>query len=129
MAYICHTVRFLLFIQFLFYLYTNHTPLSAELPQLNVMLTGSGGTLTEGQNHVLTCIASGGGSMAYTYMWLRNGSVVSGQTSSTYSFSPLRLTDSGQYSCRVSLGSKNMISGALTITVMCELERDDSESH
>ena len=60
------------------------------LPQLNVMLTGSGGTLTEGQNYMLTCTASGGGSMAYTYMWLKDGSVVSGQTSSTYSFSPLR---------------------------------------
>ena len=47
------------------------------------MLTGSGGTLTEGQNYMLTCEASEGGSMAYTYMWLKDGSVVSGQTSST----------------------------------------------
>ena len=51
---------------------------SADLPQMNVVLTGSGGILTEVQNHTLTCEASGGGSMAYTYMWLKNGSVVSG---------------------------------------------------
>ena len=90
---------------------------------MNVVLTGSGGTLTEGQNHTLTCEASGGGSMAYTYMWLRNGSVVSGQTSSTYSFSPLRVTDSGRYSCRVRVSSTIMnTSREVTIIVMCELE-------
>ena len=85
------------------------------------MLTGSGGILTEGQNYMLICEASGGGSMAYTYMWLKDDSVVSGQTSSTYSFSPLRVTDSGQYYCRVSLGSTSMTSGAITITIVCEL--------
>ena len=91
------------------------------------MLTGSGGTLTEGENHMFTCTASGGGSMAYTYMWLRNGSVVSGQTSSTYFFSPLRMTDSGQYSCRVRVGSTTMTtSREVTITVMRELGRNDS---
>ena len=87
------------------------------------MLTGSGSTPTEGQNYTLTCTASGGGSMAYTYMWLRNGSVVSGQTSSTYSFSPLRVTNSGQYSCRVIASSTNMTTiGKITITVVGELE-------
>ena len=91
------------------------------------MLTGSGGTLTEGQNHVLTCEASGGGSMAYTYMWLRNGTVVSGQTSPTYSFSPLRVTDSGHYSCRVRIGSNTMsTSREVAITVTCELDMNES---
>ena len=84
------------------------------------MLTGSGGTLTEGQNHVLTCTASGGGSMAYTYTWLRNGNVVSGQTSSTYSFSPLLAVHSGQYSCRVSVGSMTVTSEGVDITVESE---------
>ena len=86
------------------------------------MLAGSGGTLTEGQNYVLTCTASGGGSMAYTYTWLKNGSVVSGQTSSTYSFSPLLMVNSGRYSCQVSLGSTSINSGTITITVVCELD-------
>ena len=70
---------------------------------------------------MLTCTASGGGSMAYTYMWLKDGSVVSGQTSSTYSFSPLREGDFGRYSCQVSLGSTNMISGTVNITTAGEL--------
>ena len=96
-------------------------PLSTELPLLNVMLTGSGGTLTEGQNHALTCTASGGGSMAYNYIWLRNGTVVPGQNSSTYSFSPLLVADSGQYSCQVTVGSMTMnISGVVSITVVGE---------
>ena len=91
------------------------------------MLTGSGGTVTEGQNHVLTCEASGGGSMTYTYMWLINGSVVSGQTSSTYSFSPLEVADSGRYSCQVRVSSTTMnTSSEVTITVMCELNMNDS---
>ena len=74
-----------------------------------------------------TCTVSGGGSMVYTYMWLKDGSVVSGQTSSTYSFSPLRVTDSGRYSCRVRVGSTAMnTSREVTITVMCELDMKES---
>ena len=96
--------------------------LSAVLPRLYVILTGSGGTLTEGKNHTLTCTASGGGSMAYTYMWLKNDNLVFGQTSSTYSFSPLSVTDSGEYICQVSIGSVNMTSEAVTITVVGELD-------
>ena len=56
--------------------------------------------------------------MAYTYMWLRNGSEVSGQKSSTYSFSPPLV---GRYSCQVSLGSLNVTSEAVKIIVGCEL--------
>ena len=90
------------------------------------MLTGSGGTFTEGQNHMLICTASGGGSMVYAYMWLKDNSVLSGQTSSTYSFSPLNVTDSGQYSCQVRVGSTTMnTSREVTITVLCELDMND----
>ena len=71
--------------------------------------------------YTLTCEASGGGSMAYTYMWLRNGSKVSDQNSSTYSFSPLLVVHSTQYSCRVSLGSLNVTSEAVKIIIGGEL--------
>ena len=53
----------------------------------------------------------------YNYTWLRNGSEISDQNSSTYSFSPDMLVHSGQYSCRVSLGSLTMTSKAVKITV------------
>ena len=55
--------------------------------------------------------------MAYTYMWLRNDSEVSGQNSFTYSFSPLLVVYSVQYSCQVSLGSLSMTSEAVNIIV------------
>ena len=97
------------------------------LPRLNVNLTRSGGTPTEGQSYILTCTASGGGSMAYTYMWLRNSRVISSQTSFTYSFSSLQLADSGQYSCRVTVGATTRTtSRAVTITVRRELDMNDS---
>ena len=71
---------------------------------------------------MLTCTASGGGSMAYTYMWLKDDSVVSGRNSSTYYFSPLKVTDSGRYSCRVRVGSTTMTTSRVAITVICELD-------
>ena len=58
--------------------------------------------------------------MLYTYMWVRNGSVVSGQTSSTYSFSPLLVVHSGRYICRVSVGSMTETSEGVDITVESE---------
>ena len=78
--------------------------------------------MTAGQDlYTLTCEASGGGSMAYyNYTWLRNGSKVSGQNSSTY-FSPDLLVNSGQYSCQVSLGSLTVTSEAMNIIVGGEL--------
>ena len=59
--------------------------------------------------------------MAYTYMWLKDGSVVSGQTSSTYSFSPLLAVHSGQYRCKVSVGSMTMTSEGVDIIVESKL--------
>ena len=94
------------------------TTVLATIPPLTVRIVSSGGTLRAGQNHVLTCEASGGGSMAYTYMWLKDGSVASGQTSSTYSFSPLLVVHSGQYSCRVIVGTMNVTSDGVDITVV-----------
>ena len=74
---------------------------------------------------MLTCAASGGGgSMAYTYMWLKDVSVVSGQTSSTYTFSPLLAVHSGRYNCRVIVGSMNVTSKGVDITVESELGCD-----
>ena len=69
---------------------------------------------------MLTCEASGGGSMAYAYMWLKDCSVVPGQNSSTYLFTPLLVVHSGRYSCRVSVGSLNVTSEDVAITVVGE---------
>ena len=100
------------------------TATPTNISPLTVRIVSSDNTLRAGQNHVLTCKASGGESMAYTYMWLKNGSVVSGQISSTYSFSPLLAVHSGRYICRVSVGSMTVNSEGVDITVESESECD-----
>ncbi len=81
------------------------------------MITGGGDVFKAGTNHCLTCTASGGASMAYTYRWQRYGRDIDGETSSTISFSPLREADSGKYNCRVSEGSMNTTSDGVMINV------------
>ncbi len=82
-----------------------------------VIITGSGGLFTAGASHSLTCTASGGVSMTYTYQWLRYGRDIHGETSSTISFSPLREADDGRYICRVSDGSMTTTSDNVVINV------------
>ncbi len=81
------------------------------------MIDGSGGVLKAGTSLTLTCTASGGASMTYTYQWLRYDGDIDGETSSTISFSPLREADVGRYNCRVSDGSLNNISDGVVINV------------
>ncbi len=81
------------------------------IAHLVVVINGSGAdTFTVGASHSLTCKASGGASMTYTYQWLRYDGDIVGETSSTISFSPLREDDVGRYNCRVSDGSVNITS-------------------
>ena len=82
------------------------------------MITGGGSeTFTVGVNHSLTCTASGGASMTYTYQWLRYDGDIVGETSSTISFSSLREDDVGRYNCRVSDGSMTITSDDVVINV------------
>ncbi len=81
------------------------------------MITGGGGTLTAGASHSLTCTASGGASMTYTYQWLRYYGDIVDETSSTISFSPLRETDVGRYNCQVSVGSMTTTSDGVVINI------------
>ncbi len=66
------------------------------------MIPVGGDVFTVGANHSLTCTASGGASMTYTYQWLRYDEDILGEASSTISFSPLREADVGRYTCQVS---------------------------
>ncbi len=85
---------------------------------------GGGGVLTAGASHSLTCTASGGAPMTYTYQWLRYDGDIVNETSSTISFSPLREADVGQYNCRVSDGSVTTTSDNVVICVECEYNSD-----
>ena len=72
-------------------------------PSITVQLTDNGVPPTPGQDYSLTCELSGvnNGSLTLTYQWKRDGAVVSAER--TLSFSPLRLTDAGRYTCQASL--------------------------
>ena len=83
---------------------------------LMVTLSSHGAQIA-GEDHTLTCMVTGGGIMTPTYQWFRNGSVLSGQTSATLSFSPLRQTDSGSYFCEAIRSSTTVRSTNMTITV------------
>ena len=69
----------------------------ATLPTVHI---GDGGaTPTLGQSSTLTCNVSGAN--VTTYQWRRDGSVLHGETTEMVSFSPLRLSNVGRYTCNV----------------------------
>ncbi len=78
------------------------------------MVTDGSGEFTAGASHSLTCTASGGASMTYTYQWLRYDGDIVGET---ISFSPLREADDGRYNCRVSDGIMTTTSDGVVINV------------
>ena len=82
-------------------------------------LSGSGGAQVAGENYTLTCQFTGGEAVTPAmYQWLNDGSSLAGETSDTLSFSPLRDTDSGGYTCEVTTGSFIGTSPSVTITVV-----------
>ena len=56
--------------------------------------------------------------MTPTYRWFRNGSLLTGRTSDTLSFSPLEETDSGVYICEGTRSSVTATSASVSITVI-----------
>ena len=67
---------------------------------VSVQLTGSSATPTVGENYTLTCTISG--VIATSYQWREDGVVLS-ELGSTLSFSPLRLSHAGRYTCDVTV--------------------------
>ena len=61
-------------------------------------MIGDGGVSASiGQQYTLTCNTIG--TTITTYQWRKNDSVILGEAGPTLTFSPLRLTDGGRYSC------------------------------
>ena len=85
-------------------------------------VTGSGTTQHAGEDYTLTCTVSGGEITATTtYQWHRDNSPMSGETSATLSFTPLRRTapsSNGQYVCEAMRSGRTARSEGLTITVI-----------
>lgn len=65
-------------------------------------------------------VAVDGGASPYTYVWKKDGSAVSGQTTATFSKSSAASGDAGVYTCEVtdsSLPAQTVVSTACTVTV------------
>ena len=83
-----------------------------------VSLSGSSGPQIAGENYTLTCQVTGGGTTTPTYRWFKNGSLLTGQTTATLSFSPLIETDSGVYTCEGNRSYITATSESVNITVV-----------
>lgn len=68
-----------------------------------VHISDNGVTPTAGQSYALSCSVSG--ASAITYQWKKDGSVLP-ETEPTITFSTLRLSDSGEYTCEVTVDSE-----------------------
>ena len=90
-------------------------------PSVSVQISGSVVTPTAGEDYQLTCRVSGDENLNPTtaYRWTKNSD--SGQiqvgTSSTLSFTPLRLSDAASYVCEVTISSSYLTGDIVAINV------------
>ena len=84
-------------------------------------ITDGGATYIAGQNYSLTCRTLGTGSRVTTYQWRKNGLILHGETKEMLSFSPLRLSDGGWYTCVITAGGV-FNSSEENIAVMSKVE-------
>ena len=92
-------------------------PFSTMFP-LAVNLSDSGNTQIAGENYTLTCQVTGGGTRTPTYRWFKDGAQLTGQTTESLSFSPLRQIDSGTYTCDGTRSSVTRRSTSVSLTVV-----------
>ena len=84
-------------------------------------VSGSPVTQHAGEDYTLTCAVSGGETTATTtYQWHRDNSPLSGETSATLSFTPLRQTapsSNGQYVCEAMRSGRTVGSTSVNVSV------------
>ena len=67
----------------------------------------------------LTCTVTGAERLTdamVTYQWLKNGAVISDQTMTALSFSPLAISDAGSYTCQATVTS-SLLSDPITTNI------------
>ena len=101
------TVNGMLF--FFLLLYVDFSFLPA--PNISVQITTSGAPLLGQSGYSLTCGVNGAGNLnpTITYQWIKNNGTQAqiqiGANPKVLSFSPLRLSDAGQYTCQATVSS------------------------
>ena len=89
---------------------------------VSVTISDDGATPTPGQSYTLTCSVSGvQPEDDLTYQWLKNGTMRS-ETIDTITFPSLRLSDSGLYTCTVTVNSTVSYSGTIDITLQSKFQ-------
>ena len=58
---------------------------------------------TVGMNYAITCRVYGTDSPITAYRWMKDGIQLANEMQETLSFSPIRLSDTGQYTCEVTV--------------------------
>ena len=80
----------------------------------------SGGAQIAGEDYILSCTVTGGGTMTPTYRWWKDGALLTSRTASTIAFRPLWQTSSGVYICEGTRNSIAVNSTGVTLTVQGE---------
>ena len=86
-----------------------------------IYITNSSSPQTVGVNYTLTCLINDEEEPdKHYYQWFMDDLLLTNEISDTLSFSPLRETDSGYYTCEVTTytGSMNTINSSVDVTVM-----------
>ena len=97
------------------------------MPFPDATLSGSGAQVA-GEDYTLTCQFTGGEAVTPVYQWLKDNSPLADEISETLSFSPLRETDSGGYTCEVTTGSLTGTSPSVNINVVGKCRFSDKKS-
>ena len=103
--------------------YDSCVTMSSLIPGSHIcsQISGSLGTPTAGQNYTLTCNIHGieGLNLTLAYLWTKNNNTHTSQVveanSSTLSFSSLRLSHAGDYTCEVVVNS-HLLTSDVTLT-------------
>ena len=102
-------------------------------PSVSVQISDGGAIPTAGENYQLTCSVSGAENLnaVIAYRWTKSsgsGQTQVGTSSSTLSFTPLRLSDAASYVCEVTIRSSYLASDITAVTnsfnvrIQCELK-------
>ena len=100
-------------------------------PPVSIQISDGGATPTGGQNYQLSCSVSGAENLNPTimYRWIKSSG--SGQTqvgtSSTLSYTPLRLSDAASYVCEVTISSSYLTGDIMAMNVNPQNVRIQSE--
>ena len=82
-----------------------------------VSISGNGDQVV-GQDYTLTCqVNAGGETVTPEYQWIKDDTEITDETSETLSFSSLADSDSGDYTCRVTVGDQTSTSASVTINI------------